>query len=193
MIELSKLFPITVVVAIFLFLIKEVFEFFKKKSEKSRKISAYKILIAEEMSKNAWTIFILREVIKRLRDSTLSVEVLKAPDGSTHVKTSKGDDYTTGIVLPFHSSIFDKHIVDLAVLDKVFFLRMKDTYQKIAEAKVSITTTLEICKDFRCNLVSNVVLDNLVAVINAAEVQVKETFTLCTGKQLDSHKPISFI
>lgn len=70
---------------------------------------------------------------------------------------------------------------------------MKDTYQKIAEAKVSITTTLEICKDFRCNLVSNVVLDNLVAVINAAEVKVKETFTLCTGKQLDSHKPISFI
>lgn len=191
--ELSKLFPITVVVAVFLFFFKEIVEFFKKRSEKTRKISAYKILIAEEMSKNAWTIFILRKAVDRLCDPALAVEVLKGSDGSTHVKTSKEKDYTTGIILPFHSSIFDKHIVDLAVVDKMFFLRVKETYQKIAETKAAINTILEICMNPVLNAARNVVVKDLVGLIDSAEVHIKETFTLCTGRQLDSHKPISFI
>jgi len=191
--ELSKLFPITVVVAISLFVFKEIVEFFKKRSEKKRKISAYKILIAEEMSKNAWTIFILRNVVDRLGDPALAVEVLKAADGSTHVKMSNENECTTSAILPFHSSIFDKHIVDLAVVDKIFFLRVKETYQKIAETRAAINTILEICINPVLNAARNVVVKDLVGLINSAEFHIKETFTLCTGRQLDSHKPISFI
>lgn len=193
MFDLSKIFPITVVVAVFLFVIKEIVEFFKKRSEKARKISAYKILIAEEMAKNVWTIFILRKAVDRLGDPSLTVEVLRGSDGTIHVKTSKANDYATGIIPSFHSSIFDKHIVDLAVLDKMFFLRVKETYQKIAEIKVAIDSTLEICADPIYNLASSVVVKDLVGLINTSESQIKETYTLCTGHQLDFHKPISFI
>ena len=48
---LSNALPLTVVAAILLFLVKEIVELFKKVREKSRKISAYKGLLAEELLK----------------------------------------------------------------------------------------------------------------------------------------------
>lgn len=67
--------------------------------------------------------------------------------GACHLKSSRDEEKVKGIVLPFHSSIFDKHIVDLAVIDKKFFTQLRDTYQAIADAKVSRSTMLEMCAD----------------------------------------------
>ncbi|MDZ3825873.1 hypothetical protein [Pseudomonas monsensis] len=147
MTELGKVLPITVVAAIILFFIKEVFEFFKKRAEKKRKVSAYKILLAEEMAKNSWSIFGLRRIVERLQDHSLVHEVIRGADGACHLKSSRDEEVVKGIVLPFHSSIFDKHIVDLAVIDKKFFTQLRDTYQAIADAKVSRSTMLEMCED----------------------------------------------
>jgi hypothetical protein len=193
MIELGRLLPITVVAAIILFFTKEFFEFFKKRAEKKRKLSAYKVLIAEEMAKNSFSIFGLRRIVERLQDNSWVHEVIRGSNGACHLKSSRGEEKVKGIVLPFHSSIFDKHIVDLAVIDKQFFAQLRDTYQAIADAKVSRSTMLEMCEDPNLEFFLGSYLQGVVTVFDAAETQIKTTFETCTGKVLDAHKHTSFV
>lgn len=49
--KIDSILPVSVLAAVVLFIVKEVVEFFKRFSERKRKISAYKILLCEELEK----------------------------------------------------------------------------------------------------------------------------------------------
>ena len=67
--DLGEYLPATVVVTILLFLIKEFLECLRKRSERIRKISAIKILIAEELERNHWALVSMFRVLNILKEA----------------------------------------------------------------------------------------------------------------------------
>jgi hypothetical protein len=99
--HLPSILPITVVAAIILFVTKEVFEFFRRRSERSRRLSAIKLLLAEEIEKNHWahaSMFRALEDIKELSESFPDAEyrLHVARNGTEHIRVKRqlGDDFS---------------------------------------------------------------------------------------------------
>jgi hypothetical protein len=190
---LSNVFPITVIAAIVLFVFKEIVELIKRSREKARKISAYKILIAEEMLKNAWALIPLRMAMEKLDDLKRQVSIIHNSDGSCHLLTSSSDEQSKLYIQPFYSAIFDKYLVDIAVIDKSFFSKIMVTYQSIAEARVGRATLFELSADPVHDFSRQLYIAGLRNTLAVAEDSIKQTYSLCTGKELNAHKQTSFI
>lgn len=184
--------PVTVLSAIGLFITKEIVEIFKRRGEKKRKITAYKSLIAEECMKNAWTLKSLGSHVRSLSDPDLCKVVLES--------TSYGDilmcvhDAGSGggsPIVDVHSKIFEKTVVDMAVIDSELFTHCKNAYEELA----NVTNCLNQLREFsgKNDLLH---LKGLAAysksVLEAAELDLQVLFKFCTGKEL-SHKVRSFI
>ncbi|MEE4694767.1 hypothetical protein [Pseudomonas alliivorans] len=184
--------PVTVLCAIGLFVTKEVVEHLKKRAEKKRKVEAYKTLIAEECMKNAWALKSLRSQIRAFEDPNIrSVRVESTSYGDILVTVYDHESWGGSPIVDVHSAIFEKTVVDLAVIDAVLFSHAKDAYESLAE----VTNCLSQLREFagKNDLLH---LDGLASyakdVVNDADSALKSLFKFCTGKAL-SHKIRSFI
>lgn len=185
--------PLTVVSAISLFFVKEVSELIKKRSEKKRKITAYKILIAEELLKNAWTIKLYRDVFSKvggLGFNNLRYE--KKASGDERLTLSHNAGSVSVILSHVHTAIFDRSVVEIAALDRKFFELAKGAYQSLAEIKFLRSMIINFADDQEnsghidgLQVWGNQKLDD-------AETTIGELYRLCTGYEMNSHKVRSF-
>ncbi|EPF66260.1 Prophage PssSM-02, Orf12 [Pseudomonas syringae pv. syringae SM] len=184
--------PVTVLCAIGLFVTKEIVEHLKKRSEKTRKVEAYKTLIAEECMKNAWVLKSLRSHIRFLEDPQLqSVRVESTSYGDILVHVYDKDSRGGSPIVDAHTAVFEKTVVDLAVIDSVLFSRAKDAYEALAE----VTNCLSQLREFAGKndlLHLSGLAEYSKEVVDTAENDLKSLFKFCTGKEL-SHKVRSFI
>lgn len=184
--------PVTVLCAIGLFVTKEGAEFFKKRAEKKRKITAYKSLIAEECMKNAWALKSLRSHVKALGDPCLGRVLLQATSYGDILTHLYEDDSGGGApIVDVHSKIFEKAVVDIAVIDSELFSYSKVAYEALAE----VTNCLNQLREFsRKNDLMHLkrLADYSSDVLDIAEADLKSLFIFCTGKEL-SPKVRSFI
>ncbi|WP_397448702.1 hypothetical protein [Pseudomonas sp. NA-150] len=191
---MTSLFPLTATIAICIFIAKELIEFGKRRNEKLRKIAAYKVLVAEELLKNAWSIRSMREVLAALQDRFDKVLLEKTFSGSSYIVVERMNGKQSAPLWPFHFSIFDRAVIDLAVLDKDFFESVKATYLALATVKHARTVLMDMCNDDHSlsdHLHSFV--DYAVSQMDVAEARIKVTYKDCTGMELDRQKLVSFM
>jgi len=139
--DLGEYLPATVVIAILLFLVKEFLEFFRKRSERMRKISAIKILLAEELERNYWALVSMFRILNTLKEAfqlyPRAVFWLHiARDGSEHfrMKEKPEDEYSSGCVIPKYCTVmYERLLPALAELDKSLFEVVRKTYEAIIE------------------------------------------------------------
>jgi len=136
-----NLLPVTVVAAILLFILRELFDLFKKRSDKKRNIEAIKLLIADEIEKNHWSLKSLFMALSCLKEdfeeNDKAVHYLHiARNGSEHFRAKEApeDRYSASQSIPnFHTSMYEKLIPDIAALDKKLFIEIHSTYEEINE------------------------------------------------------------
>ncbi|WP_122503149.1 hypothetical protein [Pseudomonas viridiflava] len=193
--QTSSIFPVTVICAIVLFFIKEVVEMFKRAAERKRKISAYKTLIAEELKKNAWTIETMKEKCADInKDDFERMTYSKEPSGNETVQIwFAGGTIGSSPLWQVHTGIFDKSIVDLAVVDKALFDAAKETYQYLAEVKhirgyFSDLTAQDSMRGFIKGFA-----DYGLGTLDEAAKSVSALYLKCTGEELDEHKLRSYL
>lgn len=139
--HLPSILPITVVAAIILFVTKEVFEFFRRRSERYRRLSAIKLLLAEEIEKNHWahdSMFRALEDIKELSEIFPGAEyrLHVARNGTEHIRVRRqsGDDFESNHWVPiFHDEQYKKLLPSLAELDKELFALINSAYSELAD------------------------------------------------------------
>lgn len=139
--KLSSALPATVVAAIALFTTKEIFEFFRRRNERRRKLNAVKLLLAEEIERNYWThtsMFRLLDNLKEVSESNPEAQfrLHVARDGSEHfrLKVDGEDSFESGQWIPrFSDEQYKKLLPTLAELDETLFSRVKNTYSELAD------------------------------------------------------------
>lgn len=134
---MNNIFPITAVIALFLFIVKELLDLLKKRAERIRKIEAIKLLLAEELEKNHWafrTMFkILHEIQVHEESDTVKFYMEISRNGTELFR--KKDDYgISGSGIPkFQTSTYEKLLPSLAELDMSLFEIVRSTYAEIIE------------------------------------------------------------
>lgn len=118
-----------------LFALKETIEFFKRRGERQRKITAYKQLILEELRKNAWTVDSLKEMCRLIAEPDFTaMSYYKSPAGTERIRFNIKKLSESNTLCPVHTSVFEKVYVGLAETDKDLFAAVSRVYEKLAEA-----------------------------------------------------------
>jgi len=135
---MSNIFPITVVIAIVLFVAKEILETIKKWNERKRRIRAMKLLFAEELELNHW-------VWKSMQTLILGIKG-ELPGAKFQIKESRSGAERFECIRPGRSAWgqgfppvqderYHKLVVDVASMDKEFYSLVSCCYKAIADLK----------------------------------------------------------
>ncbi|MGE4706242.1 hypothetical protein [Yersinia enterocolitica] len=140
--QTSSFLPITVVVAIILFLIKESLEIFKRKAADKRKISAMKTLFSRECEKNLYTINTLRKafsVINEANDeySDITVDARFSEYDKTYlniIKTVDGKkiEYSSRIT-KVYQEVMERNLMEAAIMNSDFFKKLEAAFDSLIE------------------------------------------------------------
>ncbi|RUO29542.1 hypothetical protein [Aliidiomarina soli] len=194
----SNLFPITVIAAISLFLIKEMVELYRRIMADKRKSSAIKRLLSSEIEKNNWVIKSLRRHLRSVQDGWHESEfVVVSTHQSGYRIEEKRNDGGSGYSPLFQVSttVFDKVVFELPVLDEALFKLAENAYESLAEVKHVSNSLVEhitnkddhIAHDFMAGFCEYALEE-----IDEAYEHLSILYKKCTGKELKSHKLRSY-
>lgn len=191
---LSNALPLTVVAAILLFLVKEIVELFKKVREKSRKISAYKGLLAEELLKNAWSLKALKRLCSELQNPELKeIEYKKSASGTERVivRTTEGEQVV--FFWKIHSAAFEKIMTDLAVSNSKLFESAAEVYSLLAEVKHVRESIIDFSEFEMPRHMVKGLGDYGNDRLSEADAAVRAAYKAYTGNELVGHKLRSYL
>ena len=192
--KIDSILPVSVLAAVVLFIVKEIVEFFKRSSERKRKISAYKILLSEEVEKNLFTLNYLISICHAIGDEHFTgISYRRTPSGSEQLAVHVGREGGYGPLWNVYSSIFDKTVVDLAVIDKKLFEKSKNTYECLAEARHIRNSIIRICEDELFNEYVKSFPRYGLGVLKVAVDALDILYVECTGRKLDRPKLRSYV
>lgn len=190
----NQLFPVTVMAAIVLFFMREIFDLYKIKSARSRKISAYRILIAEELSKNAWAVMKMNEIFVEIADADFQrLTYEKSAAGSEKLSIWTSDGAYSVRLWAVHTTIFDKAVIELAALDEKLFLRAKTAYESLAEVKHLRESLINWAEDDCIKSFIKGLSGHGLSQLEEADKAIKKLYLTCTGIELSSHKLRSYV
>lgn len=128
MIDLSSLLPTTALVAVVIFIAKETTEAVRRWKGDKRRKAAYCELLARECELNNWAMRSLKRIAADLQSElseggsheVLSIEY--AASGRTYVRIqSSNGSYGKSALPKVHNEVMNRHLVDIATLDKELF------------------------------------------------------------------------
>ena len=138
--SIGKFLPATVVVAITLFILRELFETWRRWKGRSRKILALRMIIARECELNYWTARRLAAAIEDAQRALRSeppgkFQIIQKPDGSDNWHWSDGEgENQGGAPLPIvHRKVLDSRSLDVAELDSALFSKFEIVMDAIAD------------------------------------------------------------
>lgn len=144
---MNNIFPITAVIALLLFLVKELLDLLKKRAERLRKIEAIKILLAEELEKNHWAFRSMFRILDEIRfdaDSPyVKYHLEVSRNGNEHFCIVQDFGVSKTIIPKFSTGMYEKLLPTLAELDKSLFENVRKTYSDIFELVHYRDTLLE--------------------------------------------------
>lgn len=191
---LSNAFPITVVAAIILFVVKEIVEFVKKTREKARKIAAYKALIAEELLKNAWSLKALKRLCFELQEPTLrEIEYKKSASGTERVIVRTEEGVHETFFWKIHTAAFEKIMTDLAVSHSKLFKSAAEVYSLLAEVKHVRESIIDFAEFEMPKHMIKGLGDYGNNTLEEASAAVKSAYKTYTGEELVGHKLRSYL
>lgn len=192
------LLPITAVVAIVVFAIKETLEHFRRRSADRRKLAGLISLLARECELNYATIKLLRHIVEKIPndehpDPQFSLSIGWKPSGRPYARVlseSRGMQWQLGIP-QVHRELMSKFLLDVATLDKRLFELMEPAYDGLAEVehvRESLLNFEEEVESMRPEDYLAGLADYASGELQGAEDALRKLYTYCTGKPLTRHR-----
>jgi hypothetical protein len=130
--------PTTVMVAIVLFIIKEIVELIRRILADKRKLSAIKKLLAAEIEQNNWVIKSLKSDLNSIVNNwnVYDFQIVKQDTGCWLLQNYKDGSLGGGSFFYEPSNImFNKLLLEIATLDPKLFKLCESAYEGVAEIK----------------------------------------------------------
>ena len=124
------------IVAITLFIIKEVLEACRKSASKDRKIKALKTILAEEIKLNYWVWKQIESIVKTVKEmpSETLYQIISSTSGTERFEYIRPDGGGGGIFFPeIKDQVFTQLITEIAELDESFYSRSIEYGKGVAE------------------------------------------------------------
>jgi hypothetical protein len=141
--QIVNIIPITVLVALFLFIAREILDYSKKRKERKNKLKVYKKLICEELIENYEALDSINHVMEKLTKAfnqqikDLSYSVKTDRYDNEYIKITLGKEAEHGYLgmwlKRFDTRIFDKHIMDIVSLDEKLYTSISEVYKNIKQ------------------------------------------------------------
>lgn len=139
MIEHPNVIPIAVVVAICIFLVKEVLEAIRRARLNGRKLHAIKRFVAAECERNGYAI---EKMIGQVRavdeahEGGWPIEIERKESGLTRLTIRPaGEGFSSSVVSTIHMDAAQKYLFEVASLDAAVFAAMEKVLDTLVEAK----------------------------------------------------------
>ncbi|MBX9266813.1 hypothetical protein [Chromobacterium violaceum] len=196
---MSNALPITVLVAIAIFLLKETLEFVKKNRTESRKIKAYKYILSEELEKNNYIISTLKRSLKDIESDfdEYQISLSKTNEGISLISFTRKQDggKSTGPLPETHSSVFNKIFVEIAALDEELFNLAAEAYAGIAEVGHVRRSLIDyvVHKDEHPEDILVPFSSYGIEVLDDSHEKICALYRKCTGNELKIHKIRSYV
>ncbi|WBL72407.1 hypothetical protein [Serratia liquefaciens] len=190
--EDSSFLPITVIFAIGLFFLKEVFEFVKKHKANNRKIFAMKRLFSRECEKNLWTVKILRRVLSEINEEYENGKEVKlkfSEHEQGYVYIYKDDGSMSGLsITKTRRELMDKNLMEAAVSSEALFKKLEGACDALAELEHIRDSFLNIensSKEFGNPLLAGF-LGYALEEILTIQQSLNDLYKYCTGNELEN-------
>lgn len=193
-----NILPITAIIAVVIFLIKESLEFGRRRLGDQRKLRALKALCARECELNYWTIKQLRSVLKEIPtaengNSQIFVHIEKTAGGRPYARIHSDDggtEHHTGIP-EVHRETMSKFLLEVAMLDRSLFDLLEPAYDRLAEVAHVRESLLAIDEHPRF-LTRDAYLEGFagygLSKLQESESALKALYFHCAGKALEKHR-----
>lgn len=190
--------PITVVVAIGVFAIKETFELLRRRSGDARRVRGLKALLARECELNYWAIKSFRRILNEIptqenNNWQMRVTIEKTGSGRPFAKVVSDDG---GIEAHYgipqvHRELMSKFLLDVATLDKDFFEILEPAFDAVAELE-HIRESLVSARYAPEDIGQDGYLEGFAGYalneIKDAEMCLANLYVYCTGQALTKHR-----
>ncbi len=136
---LESAIPITALIAISLFIVREILDLIKSKRKSARSKRALKMLLSYELELNFWSLKHFFNLIKNLSEyealNEITLEIKKGIETNYTVKiTEKRTDAFSGqAVPPFHFDRFEKLILSIGELGNASYEKLQKAYSCLNE------------------------------------------------------------
>lgn len=194
----SNFFPITVIAAISLFLIKELVELYRRIMADKRKSSAIKRLLSSEIEKNNWVIKSLRRHLQSVQDGWHESEfvVVSSYPSGYRIQEKRNDGGGGGAPLfQVSTTVFDIVVFELPVLDGALFKLAENAYESLAEVKHVSNSLVEHINnkdDHPDHDFMTLFCEYALEEVDEAYKHLSILYEKCTGEELKSHKLRSY-
>jgi hypothetical protein len=194
---LANIVPITVLVAVTLFFVKEIVEAIRRYSGDFRKKGAFRTLLARECELNHWTIKSIKRIVETIRDESAKEPQTKFSfifprSGKVLFRCEHPDaEWKSGSALAeVHKDLMGKYLLDVATLDKKLFASLQVAYDALANLEhvresliYFVAPEDEQDKDHLYGFVGYALseLDDIYGDLAALYLQ-------CTGQKLETHR-----
>lgn len=138
--QVNQLFPITVVVAVILFLTREVIDSIKRHRAERREKEAIGSLLSEELERNYWTYKVIFRTLKEVKEyreifPATTFHFIYRHDGSVLYRCNRNgeyEDFSNGHALvDAHEKIYERVLTEVAKLDGKLFESMQKAYYSV--------------------------------------------------------------
>jgi hypothetical protein len=126
---------ISIFVAVVLFIAKEVIDTIRKYNASLRKKNAIKVLLSEEIELNHWTWLKVRDLIETVKSEPTTTQFLitSSASGTERFEYIREDNGGGQGFPPVYEELINKLIIEIAELDKEFYIAAIDYTKALAE------------------------------------------------------------
>ncbi len=151
MIEHPNVIPIAVIVAIGIFLLKELLEYIRRERLNGRKLKAIRRFLAAECERNSFAIQKLNENVREVDEAhthgwKVFVDQLRNGLPRLTIEDDEGH-HGSSIIRPIHIEALQKYFFEVASLNPALFEVMEGTLDMLIEAKHVRESLLEYVTD----------------------------------------------
>ncbi|WP_070796025.1 hypothetical protein [Thalassotalea crassostreae] len=179
-------------VAISIFLIKEFLEAYRKSKARSRKVKALKAIISEEIEINYWAWIQIETLVNKVKEfpRTTDYKISTSTSGVERFEFIHIDgSFGGGSLPPVTEKIFNKLIIDIAELDKVFYEKAISYSKSIADLKHLRNGAYDFIHetqlgDHYTDGFADYALDELPPIYTT----MSKFYEICTGEELTKHR-----
>jgi len=194
----TSLLPITVIVAITIFLVKEGLELWRKHQAHQRQTLAIKHMIADEIEKNNSVLSTLISTLVKIKDEheNFKISLLTTPSGSLRIgfKELTGQNETSWPIPNVSRAVFNKTFVQIASLNSELFKEAKNAYESVSEIEHIRDSLIDHIEDnawqpdgFMVSFTEYGLEELIDAYLNLSRL-----YKTCTGNDLDKKKLRTF-
>jgi len=193
LVSAGRLLPVTVVGAIILFILREVIEGTRRKRSNSRKRTAIRRLIADEIERNNWTIKSMRHMIETIelaiKNPETSLEIRSGVRGELYLRHNKdGEAYSQSPFGKVHNDALSANLLSLAEVDQPVFDKALEVSDALKELDHVLNSMVKhIGGDFEYAFLEGLV-EFATDEIADCEKTLSDFYERITGQALKEHR-----